>query len=125
MKRYSVGPEYWNKDKCPCPLLLTVLSARIGILFSIVTVSSDVDMSLFLQVVSVFPTLSLVNFVHGILYIHGQLSENLQNHRVVFGTTSEVTGSYTMESRNKLPEEGYRKDFTISTYCHKSKLKLF
>jgi hypothetical protein len=83
-------------------------------LFSIVTVSTDVGMSLFLQVVVSkaasnlcfgFPSLSLVSFVHG------RLSENFQNHRAAFGTTSEVTGSYTMESRNKLHEECNWKDF--------------
>jgi hypothetical protein len=66
--------------------------------FSIVAISSDVGMSLFLQVVVSKAASNLcfgfpmVNVVH--VYIHGRLSENLQNHMAAFGATSEVTGSY-------------------------------
>jgi hypothetical protein len=54
-------------------------------------------MSLYLKVVVLeaasnlcfgFPSLSLVNVIH--VYIHGWLSENFQNHRSAFGTTSEI-----------------------------------
>jgi hypothetical protein len=75
-----------------------------------VTVSSDVGMSPFLQVVLVFPSPSLVNFVHGILYIHGQLSENLQNHKGGFRNNFRSHWQLP-ESRNKLSEESYWKDF--------------